>query len=169
MSERKVTKQHGFKPPSARRRCDCNANTGDSLTCENSFSEFLTNEELQLVSKMKGYVDLDPHRCDLLVQELLDYYEASRFHDMEKILACLAQTRVNPKSLLGIGGSQLGMTIVSISKLHAQGDQSLYVRLANFLIWSWDQWICSAINSQLSVRAEPGSPPASPTMRARAR
>ena len=101
MSERKVTKQHGFKPPSARRRCDCNRNTA-TLSRENSFSEFLTNDELQCVSKMKGYVDLDPHRCDLLVQELLDYYEAERFQDMEKILACLAQTKVNPKSLLGL-------------------------------------------------------------------
>lgn len=170
MSEQTTEQHSGFKPPSARRTEQHAANAACRPTSyENAINEFLTPEEFRRVSEATGYRDLDEFRCDHIVQELLDCYESTRFTCIEAILSRLVQTPVNTSSILAIGGSQLAMTVTSISQLYTQGDNRLFVRLATLLILSWNLWINSAMNSFNPLMPEASSPPTSPTLRARAR
>jgi hypothetical protein len=164
-------KTRGFKPPSARvRRAQQTQNTSVFYSCDSEGNEFLSGDELERISTVSGYPELDLFRCDHIVTDLLDFYEAHRFKAMENVLMRLLQTNVDTTSLVGIGGSQLALTVASIHKLSTRGDTSLYVRLAGFLISSWDAWIRSAMNkaSPDNAGAAPG-PPDSPTISGRSK
>jgi len=146
------------------------SSTSTASSNDNTPREFLTAEERQRVSEVKGYKELDQggpvflSKCDSLVPKLLDDYEAKRFNAIEKILMRLVQTTLKRERervplttldmtslILGIGGSKLAKTIQSISRLSTRGDNSLYVRLASYLIWSWNMLIISAMNSPTKV------------------